>query len=35
MNIVIVGSGKVGAHIAEQLVREKHNITIIDLDDYT
>ena len=35
MNIIIVGSGKVGSHIAEQLVREKHDITIIDLDDST
>ncbi len=30
MNIIIVGSGKVGSHIAEQLVREKHDVTIID-----
>ena len=30
MNIIIVGSGKVGTHIAQQLVREKHDVTIID-----
>lgn len=30
MNIIIVGSGKVGSHIAEQLVKEKHDVTIID-----
>ena len=35
MNIIIVGSGKVGSHIAEQLVREKHDVTIIDLNDST
>lgn len=30
MNILIVGAGKVGFTIAEQLCREKHNVTIID-----
>jgi len=30
MNIVIVGNGKVGFTLAEQLVREQHNVTIID-----
>ena len=35
MNIIIVGSGKVGYFLAEQLVKEKHDITIIDLYDET
>ena len=35
MNIIIVGSGKVGSHIAEQLVREKHDVTIIDHNEET
>lgn len=35
MNIIIVGSGKVGFFLAEQLVKEKHDITIIDLYDET
>lgn len=30
MNIVIVGDGKVGFTLAEQLSKEGHNITIID-----
>ena len=33
MDIVIVGSGKVGFSLAEQLVREEHNVTIIDNDE--
>ena len=33
MNIIIVGSGKVGFFLAEQLVKEEHDITIIDLED--
>ncbi|MBQ5782117.1 MAG: Trk system potassium transporter TrkA [Oscillospiraceae bacterium] len=33
MNIIIVGSGKVGFFLAEQLVKEKHDITIIDFED--
>ena len=33
MNIIIVGCGKVGFSLAEQLVREKHNITIMDQDE--
>lgn len=33
MNIIIVGCGKVGFSLAEQLVREKHNITIMDPND--
>ena len=30
LNIIIVGCGKVGAALVEQLVREGHDITIID-----
>ena len=35
MNIIIVGCGKVGFSLAEQLVREKHNITVMDPDEET
>ncbi len=31
MNIIIVGSGKVGYTLAEQLVRESHDITVVDV----
>ena len=31
MKIVIVGNGKVGYSLAEQLVREKHDITVVDV----
>ena len=30
MDIVIVGCGKVGFSLAEQLVLETHNVTIVD-----
>lgn len=30
MNIIIVGCGKVGSTLAEQLAQEKHNITLVD-----
>ena len=30
MNIIIVGCGKIGTALAEQLSREEHNITVID-----
>jgi Trk K+ transport system NAD-binding subunit len=30
MNIVVVGMGEVGKHIALYLSKEKHNVTIID-----
>ena len=30
MDIVIVGVGKVGFSLAEQLVRESHNVTLVD-----
>ncbi len=32
MNIVIIGAGKIGATLAEQLVNEKHEITVVDND---
>lgn len=32
LNIIIVGCGKVGATLVEQLCREGHDITIIDKD---
>ena len=32
MKIIIVGDGKVGYTLAEQLARENHDITIIDTD---
>ena len=32
LNIIIVGCGKVGAAIVEQLTREGHDITVIDRD---
>ncbi|MBQ9994040.1 MAG: Trk system potassium transporter TrkA [Clostridia bacterium] len=32
MNIVIIGNGKVGGYLAEQLLRDKHQITVIDND---
>ena len=31
MNIIIAGCGKVGRALAEQLSKEKHDITVIDL----
>lgn len=30
MNIVIIGSGKIGDSICEQLAREGHDVTLID-----
>lgn len=33
MNIIIVGCGKVGQTLTEQLVREGHDITIVDTDE--
>ena len=32
MNIIIVGCGKVGLTLAEQLCQENHAITLIDTD---
>ena len=33
MNIVVIGLGKVGLEVVEQLVAEGHSITVIDIDD--
>ena len=33
MNIIIAGSGKVGFTLAEQLVKEEHDVTIVDTDE--
>ncbi len=33
MKIIIVGCGKVGTTLAEQLNRKNHDITLIDTDD--
>ena len=33
MNIVIAGCGKVGFSLAEQLVKEEHNVTVVDSDE--
>ena len=30
MNIVIIGAGKIGATLTEQLLREGHEITVVD-----
>ena len=35
MNIVIVGNGKVGFSLAEQLIQEDHDVTIVDLEEDT
>ena len=35
MKIVIVGNGKVGFSLAEQLVREKYDVVIVDLREDT
>lgn len=35
MDIVIVGAGKVGFTLAEQLVKEEHDVTIVDSDEDT
>ena len=32
MNIIVVGCGKVGIGIVEQLVAEKHTITVVDIN---
>ena len=32
MNIIIVGCGKVGSALAEQLNEEGNNVTVVDLD---
>lgn len=33
MNIIIVGCGKVGHTLTEQLVREGHDITVVDTNE--
>ncbi len=33
MNIIVVGVGKVGYTVAEQLSQEEHDVTIIDIDE--
>ena len=33
MNIVIVGGGKIGFSLSEQLVEENHNVTVVDSDE--
>ena len=33
MRIIIVGCGKVGATIAEQLVEEGHDLSVIDMNN--
>ena len=35
MRIVIVGDGKIGSALAEQLSREGHEITVVDRSDDT
>ena len=34
MKIIIIGTGKVGFSLAEQLLNEKHDITIVDTQDH-
>ena len=33
MKIIIIGAGQVGSTLAENLAREYHDITLIDLDE--
>ena len=33
LNIIVVGLGKVGYTVAEQLAQEKHDVTVIDIDE--
>jgi len=32
LNIIIIGAGKLGCHVASVLSKENHNITLVDLD---
>ena len=32
MNIVILGAGSIGAHVATILSKEQHNVVLVDLD---
>ncbi|MBU6447206.1 MAG: NAD-binding protein, partial [Verrucomicrobia bacterium] len=33
MNVVILGAGKIGSHVASVLAEEAHNVILIDKDD--
>ena len=35
MNIIIMGCGRVGAHLASSLDADGHNVTIVDNDSYS
>ena len=35
MNVIIMGCGRVGAHLASSLDADGHNVTIIDNDSYS
>ena len=35
MKVIIVGCGRVGAHLAEQLDAREHEITVLDTDAYS
>ena len=35
MNIIIVGAGKIGISLLNSLIKEKHNITVIDISEDT
>ena len=32
MDVIIVGAGQAGTHIAQALTQEKHNLTLVDLE---
>jgi len=34
MNIVILGAGEIGFHLAESLERERHDVCVIEMDDH-
>jgi len=35
MNVIIMGCGRVGAHLAGMLDKEGHKVTILDIDSYS
>lgn len=35
MNVLIIGCGRVGAHLAELLDAEGHKVTVLDIDSYS
>ena len=35
MNVIIVGAGKIGTSLLNSLIKEKHNITVIDINEET